>query len=49
MHWLVLSIELDTAQTGTGMVDPALKFECTSAAHEGYLKLHLMFLSALIN
>ena len=29
---LVLSIELGTVQTGTGMVDLARKFKCTTAA-----------------
>ena len=28
MHLLVLSIELDTVQTGTGKVDPTRKFKC---------------------
>ena len=32
MHRLVLSIELGTVQAGTGKVDPARKFKCTTAA-----------------
>ena len=32
LHRLVLSIELGTVQTGTGKVDPAWKFKCTTAA-----------------
>ena len=32
LHQLVLSIELGTVQTGTGKVDPARKFKCTTAA-----------------
>ena len=34
LHRLVLSIELDTVQTGTGKVDPARKFKCTTAARK---------------
>jgi len=37
--WLVLSIELGTVQTGTGKVDPARKFKCTTAAR-GLCRLH---------
>ena len=32
LHRLVLSIELGTVQTGTGKVDTARKFKCTTAA-----------------
>jgi len=35
LHWLVLSIEQGTVQTGTGKVDPARKFKCTTAARAG--------------
>ena len=34
LHWLILSIELGTVQTGTGKVDPARKFKCTTAARD---------------
>jgi len=34
LHWLVLSIEVGTVQTGTEKVDPARKFKCTTAARE---------------
>ena len=34
LHRLVLSIELGTVQTGTGKVDPARKFKCTTAARD---------------
>ena len=33
-----LSIELDTVQTGTGKVDPAWKFKCTTAERGFYTK-----------
>ena len=36
LHRLVLSIELGTVQTGTGKVDPARKFKCTTAARDIY-------------
>jgi len=32
LHRLVMSIELGAVQTGTGKVDPARKFKCTTAA-----------------
>ena len=35
LHRLVLSIELGIVQTGTGKVDPARKFKCTTAARAG--------------
>jgi len=34
LHRLVLSINLGTVHTGTGQVDPARKFKCTTAARE---------------
>jgi len=34
LHRLILSIELGTVQTGTGKVDPARKFKCTTAARD---------------
>ena len=34
LHRLVLSIELGIVQTGTGKVDPARKFKCTTASRE---------------
>ena len=37
LHLLVLSIELGTVQIGTGKVDPARKFKCTTAARERYI------------
>jgi len=36
LHQLCLSIELGTVQTGTGKVDPARKFKCTTAARGIY-------------
>ncbi len=41
---LVLSIELDTVQTGTGMVDPARKLKCTTAAREETWTNHKFYL-----
>ena len=34
LYRLVLSIEPGTVQTGTGMVNPARKFKCTTASRE---------------
>ena len=34
LHRLVMSIELGTVQTGTGKVDMARKFKCTTAARD---------------
>ena len=50
---LVLSIELGTVQTGTGKVDPARKFKCTTAAREVWEKktypVHIRFIFGLLN
>ena len=43
MHQLVLSIELGTVQTGTGKVDPARKFKCTTAARENMSQSNIPF------
>ena len=50
-HRLVLSIELGTVQTGTGKIDPALKFKCTTApvtSKVGYI-LHFTFSRCLVH
>ena len=41
-HRLALSIELGTAQTGTGKVDTAMKFKCTTAARACYITLSIL-------
>ena len=43
LHRLILSIELDTVQTGTGKVDPARKFKCTKAARAATTEVNSSF------
>ena len=43
LHRLVLSIELGTVQTGTGKIDPARIFKCTTAAR-GWKKTFFLVL-----
>ena len=40
LHRLVLSLELGTVQTGTGKVNPARKFKCTTADRVDYCFLY---------
>ena len=51
LHRLVLFLELGTVQTGTGKIDPALKFKCTTApvtSKVGYI-LHFTFSRCLVH
>ena len=38
----------DTVQTGTGKVDPARKFKCTTAARAGYKLVCILFYKSML-